>query len=200
MASSSVMNISGSSASDIELNMSFDASSFEESINDNVQNIQPYRFEPDVSNSDGLDESDASNGNIDEDENRLENTNWCMCGSCVVMPTARECICCQESDRVNSKRESFNPDTPCITQHPGFSSVCLDVYVLETAYYQYRSQYGELRASNEERNRYTAYRQFVRWCWGYLGKTVRVPLPSCAVAKIRETFVTEHHRGFQDVD
>ena len=56
--------------------MSFDASSFEESINDNVQNIQPYRFEPDVSNSDGLDESDASNGNIDEDENRLENTNW----------------------------------------------------------------------------------------------------------------------------
>ena len=27
-----------------------------------------------------------------------------------------------------------------------------------------------------------------------------VPLPSCAVAKIRETFVTEHHRGFQDVD
>lgn len=73
-----------------------------------------------------------------------------MCGSCVVMPTARECICCQESDRVNSKRESFNPDTPCITQHPGFSSVCLDVYVLETAYYQYRSQYGELRASNEE--------------------------------------------------
>ena len=71
------MNISGSSASDIELNMSFDASSFEESINDNVQDIQPYRFEPDVSNSDGLDESDASNGNNDEDENRLEkNTNW----------------------------------------------------------------------------------------------------------------------------
>ena len=70
------MNISGSSASDIELNISFDASSFEESINDGVQYIQPYRFEPNVSNSDEFEESDASNGNNDEDENRLGNTNW----------------------------------------------------------------------------------------------------------------------------
>lgn len=38
------------------------------------------------------------------------------------------------------------------------------------------------------RNRYTAYRQLVRWCWGYLGRNVRVPLPACAVTKIRHTF------------
>lgn len=36
--------------------------------------------------------------------------------------------------------------------------------------------------------RYIAYRQLVRWCWGYLGKHVRVALPSCAVNKIRNTF------------
>ena len=30
----------------------------------------------------------------------------------------------------------------CITEHPGFQSTCLDVWVLETAYYAYRQQHG----------------------------------------------------------
>ena len=28
----------------------------------------------------------------------------------------------------------------------------------------------------------------VRWCWGVLGKDIRVPLPSCAVSCIRAHF------------
>jgi hypothetical protein len=58
------------------------------------------------------------------------------------MPTVRESVCCIEIPRVDEKKMSFNKDLCCITEHPGFASVCLDVYVLETAYYQYRSQYG----------------------------------------------------------
>jgi len=38
------------------------------------------------------------------------------------------------------------------------------------------------------RNQYIAYHQLVRWYWGYLGRKVRVPLPSCAVSLIRKTF------------
>lgn len=30
----------------------------------------------------------------------------------------------------------------CITEHPGFQSTCLDVWVLETAYHAYRQQHG----------------------------------------------------------
>ena len=30
---------------------------------------------------------------------RLANTDWCECGNCLVMPTARECICCREIGR-----------------------------------------------------------------------------------------------------
>ena len=30
----------------------------------------------------------------------------------------------------------------CTTEHPGFQSTCLDVWVLETAYYAYRQQHG----------------------------------------------------------
>ena len=33
--------------------------------------------------------------------------------------------------------------------------------------------------------RYIAYWQLARWCWGYLGREVRVVLPSCAVSRIR---------------
>ena len=34
-----------------------------------------------------------------------------------------------------------------------------------------------------------AYRQLVRWCWGFLGKHVLVALPSCAVNKIWSTLL-----------
>lgn len=65
----------------------------------------------------------------------------CSCGNCEVMPTARECICCNEVQRVlDVKNEE---DISCITQHPGFSPVCLDVHVLGVAYFQYRQEYGE---------------------------------------------------------
>ena len=30
----------------------------------------------------------------------------------------------------------------CITENRGFQSTCLDVWVLETAYYAYRQQHG----------------------------------------------------------
>ena len=30
----------------------------------------------------------------------------------------------------------------CITEHPGFQSTCLDVWMLETAYYALRQQRG----------------------------------------------------------
>ena len=39
-----------------------------------------------------------------------------------------------------------------------------------------------------KRNRHIAYRQFVRWCWGFLGREIRVLLPSCAAMCIRQHF------------
>ena len=45
--------------------------------------------------------------------------------------------------------------------------------------------------------RYASYRHFVQWCWGYLGKEIRVVLPSCVVAAIRNAFPSEEYEGFQ---
>ena len=47
------------------------------------------------------------------------------------------------------------------------------------------------------RFRYTSYRQFVMWIWGRLGAEVRVPIPSCAVNRIRRSFPSEaDYTGF----
>ncbi|XP_063416278.1 uncharacterized protein LOC134697922 [Mytilus trossulus] len=129
-----------------------------------VAGINPYQFEPYASDSETSENEEGEN----HQENRLEDNSWCSCGNCEVMPTARECICCNEVQRVlDVKNEE---DISCITQHPGFSPVCLDVHVLGVAYFQYRQEYGERPEQANERSRYTAYRQFVRWCWQFLGK------------------------------
>lgn len=44
--------------------------------------------------------------------------------------------------------------------------------------------------------RYIAYRQLVRWTWGLLGPEIRVPLPACAVTRIRSRFPGPPYTGF----
>ena len=69
------------------------------------------------------------------------------------MPTVKECVCCCEIDQiVERKQESFNgcDPPPCITQHEGFESVCLNVWVLQTAYFAYRYHYGDLDSITHE--------------------------------------------------
>ncbi|XP_063398773.1 P2X purinoceptor 7-like [Mytilus trossulus] len=187
-----------------DLSLSFQSSSFE-SIEEvdpptvSEDDIQPYQFEPEL--SDGNSDDGRNNASLDGDddmEQRLGNTNWCDCGNCESMPKAEECICCQELRRVTEKMEELTTPVSCITNHPGFEPVCLNQYVLETAYFQYRQQYGEIQVTTEERNRYTAYRQLARWCWGYLGKSVRVHLPACATLAIRKKFPSNQYKGFEE--
>ncbi|XP_060576054.1 P2X purinoceptor 7-like [Ruditapes philippinarum] len=173
---------------------------FSESEDEEIQTL-PYQFEPIVR----LDEGNSNNqADVIENEEpeRSGNTNWCECENCRAMDTDKESICCNEIDSVKLKIEQYKEETAtelsCITRHPGFQSVCLDRYVLETAYYQYRQLYGEVEHTNNERQRYVAYRQLARWCWGYLGKEVRVVLPSCAVNLIRSTFPSDVYKGFSD--
>ena len=60
-----------------------------------------------------------------------------------MMPTNHECICCCEIDTVYNKFQENENDISCITDHEGFESVCLNVWVLQTAYFNYRQRYGE---------------------------------------------------------
>ena len=136
------------------------------------------------------------------------------------MSTGAKCICCKEITRVVAKMSEAN-DTAvtCITGHPGFEGMCLNVWVLQAAYFQYRQEHGSssLPPLLHEyvcsicnihyllystflccrKYKYIAYQQLTRWCWGWLGQNIRVILPACAVKKIRDTFPSDSYTGFK---
>ncbi|KAL2099390.1 hypothetical protein ACEWY4_005870 [Coilia grayii] len=85
----------------------------------------------------------------------------------------------------------------CMILHPGLEPVCLNLYSLQNALNIYRADYGPLQFSTNNfiifvffarRCRHLAYRSFVSWCWGYLGRKVRVIIPACVVLRIRREF------------
>ena len=100
-----------------------------------------------------------------------------------------ECACCHELEQVCNKSQEVNekikPALPftCITDNPGFHTVCLDIWVLQAAWFGYKQQYGSraYKVPEHNVNRHIAYHQLVRWCWGVTGKEIRVVLPTCAV-------------------
>ncbi len=55
-------------------------------------------------------------------------------------------VCCQEIakvvDKLDQYKEVHSTDTQCITQHPGFDAACINEWVLEIAYLQYKQQHG----------------------------------------------------------
>ena len=62
------------------------------------------------------------------------------------MPTPRECVCCREVPRVEEKLQELDvvsEGVTCITEHEGFHPVCLNQWVLQTAAFQTRQQYGQ---------------------------------------------------------
>ena len=111
------------------------------------------------------------------------------------MDRADECVCCQEipemlhlNEEVMTIKKLKEPLT-CVTDNPAFASVCLDYFVLRTAWYQYKQQYDNpFEGPEHQRNRHVAYRQLARLGWEVLGRHVRVVLPSCGVSCIRAHF------------
>uniref|UniRef100_A0A1X7UX12 Uncharacterized protein n=1 Tax=Amphimedon queenslandica TaxID=400682 RepID=A0A1X7UX12_AMPQE len=59
--------------------------------------VLPCQYEPEGSEVDSEDSPD------DENEMRLNNTNWCLCGNCCAMPTVEESICCREIEQIKLK-------------------------------------------------------------------------------------------------
>ncbi|XP_049528158.1 uncharacterized protein LOC125947453 [Dermacentor silvarum] len=74
----------------------------------------------------------------EELHSRLTSTDWCDCGHCVVLSnfTESECLCCREmGDPVTAAQPEG-----CITAHPEFHTVCLNIAVLRIAYFELRAR------------------------------------------------------------
>ena len=56
------------------------------------------------------------------------------------MPTALECLCCNEVDAIDEKRG----DLACITLHEGFIANCLNRDVIEVSLYEFVAYDGPL--------------------------------------------------------
>ena len=63
-----------------------------------------------------------------------------------------------------------------MTDNPGFHAFCLDRCVLQAAWLDFKQQYGSTAYEGPEHkiSRHCAYRQLVRWCWGVVGKEIRI--------------------------
>lgn len=110
---------------------------------------------------------------------------WCMCGVCVAMPTEVENKCC--------KRRT------CVTSYHQFAILCIDRTVLETAIKSRCDIRAEDFVFNTNEFRKAAYRQYIIWKFGKLGKGNRRVCPSCVVKLIRIAFPSNdgQYMGFK---
>ena len=73
--------------------------------------------------------SSSSDGGmpVDDEPDRTASTDWCSCTRCSRMPTVDECKCCREMGDICHRMGELE----CITKHPKFPIICLDIDVLE---------------------------------------------------------------------
>ncbi|XP_077548037.1 P2X purinoceptor 7-like [Haemaphysalis longicornis] len=111
------------------------------------------------------------------------------------MESELESVCCAEISRV----AALVPEgSKCITSHPGFEPICLNIHALQVAYYTLRQDRPAIvDAPDIHTYRYTECRQFVRWVWVRLGQRHREVLPSCVVKEIRNAFPSAQYAGFK---
>ncbi|XP_075536997.1 P2X purinoceptor 7-like [Dermacentor variabilis] len=162
--------------------------------NSAVQNPENhFRFDPLASDEE---EENVMPAVHEQQVERSGNVDWCTCGRCRPMETNRESVCCREISEVAAR---VPEGAKCITDHPTFVHACLNVHALEVAYYTLREDRPSLVNAPDihTRYRYTAYRQFVRWIWIWLGRRNRRVLPSCVVSEIRNAFPSARYAGFR---
>jgi len=91
--------------------------------------------------------------------------NRCLCGRCEAMPSAVESMCCREVDAYWSLVQNLDPpeDITCLTLHPPqkilpashsiqglIEASCLNPFVLQIAYLNFRQEHGPLQGSRPE--------------------------------------------------
>ncbi|XP_077316021.1 P2X purinoceptor 7-like [Lithobates pipiens] len=134
------------------------------------------------SSSDRLSTSETQPSETD----RIGNVTWCSCERCIKMPTQVESVCCREIYAVDA---CIPEGHQCITQADTFISQIVHHEHVRIAYMAiHMDNLPLVDANNNRRLRKTAYRTFIAWIYGILGKGNRRVIPSCAVNAVRLVF------------
>lgn len=112
---------------------------------------------------------------------------FCVCGQCQEMPTDKERICCKERRLCRAKSATFH-------------NICVESENLCTAIRNMADTYVFTPTYHNRAMRHAAYRQYIMWQHGYLGKGHRKVIPSCCVWEIRKFYPSPngHYTGYKD--
>ena len=146
--------------------------------------VKPYRFEPRYSENELQVMTHANNAMIESNSTPVD-ISWCKCGFCVCDADIDEKVYCKTPLLLPD--EEFGNLT-CITQTTALANVCLDRNVLKAALGAWREFQNEALRPENKNYRFISYKQYIWWCYGYLGKNKRKPLPNCVITKIREMY------------
>ena len=108
---------------------------------------------------------------------------WCTCGRCDQMEN--DGVCCHSIATIIGGK--FGSEI-CITLTSGFHEVCLSRNVLEAALGTWRHLTDQPVEIDNRNYIFIAFRQFVSWVYGWLGKDAMKVIPSCVGNKITCSF------------
>ena len=96
---------------------------------------------------------------------------WCRCHQCRHMDNAVEHVCCNTIF--------------CTTTT---DDICLNRHVLSVCIINQSDFFADDPEFNPANYRKAAYRQYIMYQHGYLGRSVRKVIPSCVVWKVRDQY------------
>lgn len=111
---------------------------------------------------------------------------WCTCGKCRYMDNPVERVCCKMR--------------PCITTTDMFHDVALNRNVLAVGILSASDFYGNPVEFAPSNFRKSAYRQYIIFSHGYLGRGNRKVVPSCVLWKVRDNYPApdNNYMGFKE--
>ena len=104
---------------------------------------------------------------------------------CVDNTLIEEKICCRKPKLLSE--DDFESKI-CITMSDVFQTVCLDKYVFKIALATWNDFHHDIEHLEKKHFRFIAYKQYIPWTCGYLGKKKRRHSPCCVILAIRRTF------------
>ena len=128
----------------------------------------------------------ANEGPEQDQPNNQATPQWCVCGNCQPMGTPTEDVCCR--------------NTSCVTRHEEFYLLCVNYLVLTVAILGRVDIRADPIDYSPSSYRKAAYRQYIYWVHGYLGRGNRRVIPSCVMLAIRRWFPspTGVYMGFRE--